>query len=363
MRTTNPVPAFQSPPAKVTSFGAPPPPPSFYSSQTLNAGFNFIQTRDDTTLSANVVLPNPVFVPPGPYPTVMEYSGYDPSNPRDTSFSSLMTGLGYAYVGVNIRGTGCSGGSFLPFEPLQSLDGYDAVETIAAQSFVKSGKVGLVGISYPGISQLYVARTQPPHLAAISPLSVLDDSYRATLWPGGILNTGFAVPGPASAPRRLAAVRRGLGARPRPRPPGRQRDLRRQPAGPSPEPRPRRADQATTTSTTRPTTNRSTRAASPRINVPVYLAGAWQDEQTGGHFPDFIHRFTSSPLVYATMSNGGHVESRRTSLPSTATPTSSPSTSPTGPHRFSSLRRPPAGPAPHRHHPPQDVPRHKTTTG
>ena len=45
----------------------------------------------------------------------------------------------------------------LPFEPLQSLDGYDAVETIAAQlSFVKSGKVGLVGISYPGISQLYV---------------------------------------------------------------------------------------------------------------------------------------------------------------------------------------------------------------
>ena len=52
----------------------------------------------------------------------------------------------------------------------------------------------MVGISYPGISQLYVARTQPPHLAAITPLSVIDDTYRGTLYPGGILNTGFAVP-------------------------------------------------------------------------------------------------------------------------------------------------------------------------
>ena len=52
----------------------------------------------------------------------------------------------------------------------------------------------MVGISYPGIEQLYVARTQPPHLSAITPLSVIDDSYRGTLCPGGILNTGFAVP-------------------------------------------------------------------------------------------------------------------------------------------------------------------------
>src|SRR5688572_26878325 len=51
----------------------------------------------------------------------------------------------------------------------------------------------MVGVSYPGISQLFVAATQPPSLAAITPLSVLDDSYRSTLYPGGILNTGFAV--------------------------------------------------------------------------------------------------------------------------------------------------------------------------
>src|SRR5204863_4855748 len=45
---------------------------------------------------------------------------------------------------------------------------------------------------YGGISQLFTAALDPPSLAAISPLSVLD-ATATTLYPGGILNTGFAV--------------------------------------------------------------------------------------------------------------------------------------------------------------------------
>ncbi|MBO0844250.1 MAG: CocE/NonD family hydrolase [Nocardioides sp.] len=295
--------SYTSAPVRVLSFDAPPPPQSFYDAQTLNKGFGFIQTRDGTTLSANVSFP--AFGSP-PYPTVVEYSGYDPSNPANTTFAQIMNGLGFAYVGVNIRGTGCSGGSFLPFEPVQSLDGYDAIETIAAQPWVKFHKVGMVGISYPGIEQLYVGRTQPPHLAAISPLSVLDDSYRATLWPGGILNTGFAEPW---------ASQRGQDARPYGE--GWEQGM---------------VDQGYTECAT----NQLVRDQNPdpvsliednpfynkryyqqidpsrfvhKINVPVYLAGAWQDEQTGGHFPAFLNRFKSSPQLYATMSNGCHTES------------------------------------------------------
>ena len=37
--------------------------------------------------------------------------------------------MGFTVVDVNMRGTGCSGGAFDFFEPLQSLDGYDVVET------------------------------------------------------------------------------------------------------------------------------------------------------------------------------------------------------------------------------------------
>ena len=64
--------------------------------------------------------------------------------------------LGFAVVDVNMRGTGCSGGSFNYFEPLQGLDGYDVIETVAHQPWVLHHKVGMLGISYGGISQLFV---------------------------------------------------------------------------------------------------------------------------------------------------------------------------------------------------------------
>ena len=50
----------------------------------------------------------------------------------------------------------------------------------------------MVGVSYGGISQLFVGRHNPPSLAAITPLSVIDNTA-TTLYPGGILNTGFAL--------------------------------------------------------------------------------------------------------------------------------------------------------------------------
>ena len=175
------------------------PPQSLYSGQQLEvgnlsatSGYGYLTTRDGTQLSVQVVLPGPP--DQGPYPAVMEYSGYDPSSPStgQPQYKAMLPPSGYAWVGVNIRGTGCSGGAFNFFENLQALDGYDAIETIAAQPW-SNGHVGMVGISYAGISQLFVARTQPPHLDAITPVSVIDDTWRGILYPGGILNNGFAV--------------------------------------------------------------------------------------------------------------------------------------------------------------------------
>jgi len=295
--------SFTSNPVRVPGWHAAPPPQSFYDGQTLHEGFNFITTRDGTTLSANVVFPKPPFAQGGaPYPTVVEYSGYDPSNPGDTTMSTLFTSLGFAYVGVNIRGTGCSGGSFLPFEPVQSLDGYDAIETVAAQPWAKFHRAGMIGISYPGIEQLYVARTRPPHLSAITPLSVIDDSYRGTLWPGGILNTGFAEPW-ASA-RASDATPYGEGW---------ERGMNSQECDDNQLVRLQNPDPVALIED-HPFYNKTYyQQIDPsrfvhRIDVPVYLAGAWQDEQTGGHFPAFLHRFTSSPHFYATMANGSHTE-------------------------------------------------------
>src|SRR6266542_929616 len=46
-----------------------------------------------------------------------------------------------------------------------------------------------------------------------------------------------------------------------------------------------------------------------KIDVPVFLAGAWQDEQTGGHFPAMLDKFTSARHLYVTLVNGLHTES------------------------------------------------------
>ena len=126
---------------------------------SATSGYGYLTTRDGTTLSVQVVLPGPP--DKGPYPAVMEYSGYDPSSPTtgQPQYKLMLPANGYAWVGVNIRGTGCSGGAFNFFENLQALDGYDAIETIAAQPW-SNGHVGMAGISYAGISQLFVARTR-----------------------------------------------------------------------------------------------------------------------------------------------------------------------------------------------------------
>ncbi len=281
------------------------PAQSLYAEQRLpTEGLGYIATRDGTTLSASVWLPGPV--EDGPYPTVVEYSGYSPSNPDSQGFPDIFTNLGYAYVGVNIRGTGCSGGSFRYFEYTQSLDGYDAIETVAAQPWVQNHRVGMVGVSYPGISQLFVAQTQPPSLAAITPFSVLDDSAIATLYPGGILNTGFAV---AWTEERMSEAR----------PAGQQWAADQIAAGDeqcdaNQGLRLQNPDLLAEITANQFWTDDVAGEIAPRlfvdrITVPTFVAGAWQDEQTGGHFPTMLDRFTNTDHLYATLMNGLHTES------------------------------------------------------
>ena len=279
------------------------PEPTFYEQQ-IGAGYTYLETRDGTKLAINVLLPGRP--EDGPYPTVIEYSGYDPANPESPQPSSLVANaLGYAAVGVNMRGTGCSGGAFNFFETLQSTDGYDVIETIAAQSWVKGHKVGMVGISYPGITQLFVARLHPPHLAAIAPLSVISDIGTGILQPGGILNNGFAIDWAAD----------------------RQHDA--QPGG-QPWSR-KRMDEGDQTCIENQKLRGQTqdlmemilanpfydpKVADPlspatfvnRINVPVFLAQAWQDEQTGGYAVTMLDRFSGTDRLHATLVNGNHSE-------------------------------------------------------
>ncbi|HEY5886286.1 MAG TPA: CocE/NonD family hydrolase [Acidimicrobiales bacterium] len=283
------------------------PPSSLFEGQELVEGINYLEMRDGTTLAAMVRFPSfPRDDVPadGPYPTVVNMSGYSPADPSSPPPElQLADALGYATVGVNLRGTGCSGGALSFFEGSQVADGYDAIEAIAAQDWVAGNEVGMVGISYPGITQLFVASTQPPHLAAISPMSVIDDPYAGVGYPGGIFNSGFAAEWTSHVSDDAAAYG--------PDYVNQQIDdgdtdcdgnqaLRSQNldlvAGLEAEP----FDDADRFGPIRPA------ELVDQIDVPVFLTGQWQDEQTSGHFADMLDRFTGTDRLHAYMTNGPH---------------------------------------------------------
>ena len=294
------------------------PDPSVYDGQPLNGvhfgltgiaagenaddGFNYVTMRDGVKLGVMVRWPDKVLWGSGPYPTVIEYSGYSPSRPSDPEPGSrIATLLGFASVGVNMRGTGCSGGVFDVFSPAQHADGYDAVEIVARQSWVLHNTVGMVGLSYSGIAQLFVGRTAPPSLSAITPLSVIADPWQQ-LWPGGIYNDGFtkqwlqerdnqAAPGGQSwTDDRIAAGDTICDEHQQLRNQNIEFEaffkmLKYYP------------DSAL---------DRSLPLLVKEIEVPVYLTGAWQDEQTGPQFTGMLDRFTGTDIKKFTMFNGRH---------------------------------------------------------
>lgn len=298
---------------------------SFYKQSVTDDGYGYLTTRDGTRLAytvhpptvpaglgtPDVTLPaGPAFAPP--YPTLIEYSGYGYANPAgpESGIAVLANAMGFAVVDITMRGIACSGGAFSFFDTLQSLDGYDIVETVAAQPWVKGHKVGMMGISYGGISQLFTASTQPPSLAAIAPLSVIDTTP-TTLYPGGILNTGFAVPwalerqgsAQVSGPNKgqswaWSRIQNGdTTCKANQALHGKAQDLQQAIKDNS------HYDKTGYVDSIDPVT------FVHKIKVPTFLACQWQDEQTGGHCANLVRQFTGTKKKWFTFTNGAHIDS------------------------------------------------------
>ena len=305
---------------------------SFYRRIELKQGLNYVRVRDGVELAMTVRLPEGKTLADGPFPTFIEYSGYQIAAPGNL-LSSVISGgggppnplvpatatavgsaigplLGFAVVSVQMRGSGCSGGAFDLFGYPTTYDGYDAVETVAAQDWVRGRKVGMAGISFSGITQLFTAGTRPPHLAAVAPLSVTDDLYNGTGYPGGIFNNGFAKtwgkdrmedarPAPRGGqPYARALVRRGD------RHCADNQRLRLQ--------TPNLIEEQKRTPYRAPVffAERSPgRWLSRAARVPIFLVGQFQDEQTGGHFPNALSALNGRRRVWLSMQNGVHVDS------------------------------------------------------
>jgi putative CocE/NonD family hydrolase len=150
----------------------------------------YITLSDGTKLEYTVALP----AAHGRFPVALVYDGYcegaGPLTCNDRQLSAALLKGRYAVLGVSIRGTSCSTGVFDPMTDQEWRDGEAAVEWAARQPW-STGHVGMFGDSFPGITQLGVAGTRPPHLDAIAPFQVVSDIYRDVGYPGGIANLAF----------------------------------------------------------------------------------------------------------------------------------------------------------------------------
>lgn len=316
------------------------PPQSFYrnADHRLSPGLNFVKMRDGVELAMNVKIPaGPA--PAGGWPVVIEHSGYGTAAPHDL-LNSILGGGGdplapdtstavgaliapqmkFASIAVQMRGTGCSGGNFDLFGLPTTYDGYDMVETAANQSW-SSGKVGMAGISYSGISQLFAAGTRPPHLAAITPMSPTTDLYSGTGYPGGIFNQGFALgwltdrvhdaePAPEGGQhwaRVMSTTGDPLVAEP----------LRTEQKNKCLNNQRLRLQTRNIFKLIQQNPYRTPSLFNPRTpgdwlaksKVPTFFVGSFQDEQTGGQFANALGALKKNPNVWMVLQNGVHVDS------------------------------------------------------
>jgi uncharacterized protein len=138
----------------------------------------WITLKDGTRLAARLWIP--VHAATTPVPVVWEYIPYrkrDFERQRDTGWAESFAPYGFAFVRVDIRGSGESDGVLLGEYLQQEQD--DAVEVIAwlARQPWSNGSVGMRGISWGGFDSLQAAALAPPALKAIMPHCATDNRY------------------------------------------------------------------------------------------------------------------------------------------------------------------------------------------
>lgn len=200
------------------------------------------------------------------------------SEPDDRTWRAPPVSDEYVCVHASIRGSGCSSGTFDLYDRTHARDGYEIVEWLADRPWA-NGDVGLYGYSYSGFTGFFIAAEQPPSLVAVSANLLTADLYRDLVFPGGVPNTIF--------PLFWAGLRRPFGGTGMSAYDGIVEDgdteclgnvLDRGVAHPfdlEPTWYTRRTDD-------NHWRNRSLISYADRIEVPIYISHAWQDEQTAG---------------------------------------------------------------------------------
>ena len=122
-----------------------------------------LKTRDGVTLRGDIYRPNS----PDKFPVILMRTPYDKSVGWAVAPAPRIVARGYVLIVQDVRGRYRSEGEWYPFRHEQA-DGYDSVEWAASLPY-SNGKVGMMGASYVGATQMLAAISTPPHLAGIAP--------------------------------------------------------------------------------------------------------------------------------------------------------------------------------------------------
>ena len=142
-----------------------------------------IPMRDGVHLVADLYRP----AAPGRYPVILQRTPYGRVMP--SSFALRAAGQGYAVLIQDCRGRWDSEGSFHAF-PNEQRDGFDTCEWICAQPW-STGRIGMFGASYVGLTQWQAALAGAPGLQAIVPNVTAADYHEGWTYQGGAFELSF----------------------------------------------------------------------------------------------------------------------------------------------------------------------------
>ena len=144
-----------------------------------------MKTRDGVTLYADIYRPKAA----EQFPVILMRTPYDKSVDWAVAPVFRIVPRGYVVIIQDVRGRYTSEGDWYPFKHEQA-DGYDAVEWAAALPY-SNGKVGMMGASYVGATQMLAAIAQPPHLAAIAPNMTASNYHDGWTYQSGAFEQWF----------------------------------------------------------------------------------------------------------------------------------------------------------------------------
>lgn len=136
------------------------------------------------TMRDGVALRTWIFVPegPGPHPAFMVRNPYAASNTQFEDYARFFTDRGMILVWQAVRGTGGSGGVFVPYLA-EEADAHDTIAWLVAQPF-SNGRIGVGGGSYLGYTALAAATDPHVRVALVDDTATDEEMTRH----GGVVN-------------------------------------------------------------------------------------------------------------------------------------------------------------------------------